>query len=264
MEFIAVFFIFLFGLVIGSFLNVVIFRLETEESIAVPRSHCMDCRHSLFWYDLIPVMSFLALWGKCRYCKKPISRQYPLIELATAILFVLTARFFDIGILGYRDIGNLLTAFYYLFVICALIIIFVYDFKHYIIPDEVVFLLIIAAIAYNLISQYPNILASQYLISAFLASGFFLLLVVLSGGKGMGMGDVKFAFALGLILGWPLIAFALFVSFVLGSIIGLMLVIFKKKNFKSEIPFGPFLAAGGLLGLFWGREIMQWYLRHLS
>ncbi len=259
-------FIFLFGLVVGSFLNVVIFRLESGEQVARGRSHCQYCRHTLEWHDLIPVLSFLALGGKCRYCKKKLSIQYPLVELATGMLFVFTVQFFDIRYLIF-DIKNLLTISYYLFITSALIVIFVYDFRHYIIPDKIVYSAIVITFLYQLaISQYP-ISNIQYFISfilaAFLASGFFFAIVVITKGAGMGGGDVKLAFLMGLALGWPKILAALFLTFTIGAICGIILIALKRKKFKSEIPFGPFLVLGTFAALFWGEEIVKWYAGYL-
>ena len=212
-------FIFLFGLAVGSFLNVIICRLETKESIITGRSHCPKCGAVLKWLDLIPLISFLLQKGKCRYCKGKISLQYPIVELTTGLLFLLIFNWLNIVIA------------------CFLIIIFVYDLKHYIIPDKIIFPAILLALIFN----WSNIL------SAVLASGFFLSLVLISKGKWMGLGDVKLAALMGLILGWPNICLALFLSFLSGAIIGLVLIALGKKTIKSQIPFGPFLSGATIL-----------------
>jgi len=252
--------IFILGLAVGSFLNVVIFRLESGEKIVNSRSKCLRCGHILAWYDLIPVLSFIFLKGKCRYCNSKISWQYPAVELSTAILFVLIANYEHL-------ISNIqypiLSLLFWFFIISSLIVIFVYDLKHYIIPDRIVYPAIIIAIGFNLFNNNPisNILSVfNFLIPAVVAGGFFYAIVAITKGKGMGGGDVKLAFLMGLILGWPLITFSVFLSFILGSLVGIYLILIGRKKMKSMIPFGPFLILGTFIGLFWGKKIVEWYL----
>jgi len=265
------FFIFLLGLDVGSFLNCVIYRLEINQSFLTGRSFCPDCKHKLSWYDLIPVFSFLVLKGKCRYCQKPISWQYPFVELATGLLFLLIFNFqFSISneflIFNFQ---NLLVTGYLLLITCFLIIIFVYDLKHYIIPDKVIFPAIfvsgiwyfVSSIFFNLYTGY-EILNTIY--SAIGAALFFLIIVLVSRGNWMGIGDIKLAFLMGFFLGFPRILFALFSAFLFGAIMGIGLIILKRKSLKSEIPFGPFLITGTILALFFGEKIMNWYLNYLS
>ena len=258
--------IFIFGLIIGSFLNVVIYRLESEEKIINDRSRCPRCKHILAWYDLIPVLSFVFLRGKCRYCGRNISWQYPMVELGTAFLFVLISNFQLISQCPNIPVSIL----YLLFVASSLIVIFVYDLKHYIIPDKIIYPAIIATIGFNLFSnlQFPisnfqsifNSQFSNFLFAAIIASLFFLSIVIITKGKGMGCGDIKLAFLMGLLLGWPLVAVAVFSSFILGSVIGIFLILAGKKKMKSMIPFGPFLVIGTFLALFWGEGIIKWYM----
>lgn len=247
--------IFIFGLIVGSFLNCVIYRLEINKSALKGRSFCPHCQHQLSWQDLIPVFSFLFLKGYCRYCHQKISLQYPLIEIATGILFVLIFNHWllDIGICSLA----------YLFVISSfLIIIFIYDLKHYIIPDKIIYLAIAIAFLYQLFNHWPLIINNlDFIYSAVGASFFFLLIVLASRGKGMGVGDIKLGFLMGLILGWPNILVALFLAFLIGAIIGIGLIINRKKTLKSEVPFGPFLVTGTFLALFWGENIINWYFR---
>jgi leader peptidase (prepilin peptidase) / N-methyltransferase len=241
------FFIFLLGLVIGSFLNCVIFRLEREESFLKGRSCCPNCKHTLSWLDLVPVFSFLFLGGKCRYCKKPISWQYPLVEISTAILFVLVA---------YFSFPDFLATSYLLLATSLLAVIFIFDFKHYTIPDGAIFFAIAISGIWALVSgQLLN-----YLGSALGAALFFLFIFLISKGKWMGFGDVKLAFFMGLFLGFPKILVALFLAFIIGAIIGVCLIIFGKKKFSSEVPFGPFLIIGTFLALFFGEKLITWYL----
>ncbi|MDO8655190.1 MAG: prepilin peptidase [bacterium] len=236
-------FIFLFGLVIGSFLNAVIWRIDSRRPIWRGRSVCPTCLHELSWQDLIPVLSFLLLCGRCRYCAAAISWQYPFVELACGVLFVATS-FPQSSLPG-------LALLWYL--VASLIVIFVYDLKHSIIPDEVVYPAIVVSLGASLMSP-------DALISGILASGFFFAIHALSRGQWMGLGDVKLALLMGLMLGFPGILVALFFSFVAGAAFSLPLVLARKKQWKSEVPFGPFLVAGTFVALFWGENIANWYL----
>jgi len=259
--------IFIFGLIVGSFLNCVIFRLEKGKSFLKGRSHCPDCKHTLAWHDLIPVLSFIILKRRCRYCKKPISWQYPLVEIATGILFVLIINN-QLSVINYQL--SIISYIYYLLIISLLIIIFVYDLKHFIILDKVLFPAIAISFLYLIINNQllPARIVTQsaaggiinYFLSALGAFTFFLFIYLISKGRWLGFGDVKLAILLGLLLGWPRIILALFLSFVIGGIIGLGLIVFSKKKLKSEVPFAPFLIFGTLIALFWGELIIDWYL----
>ncbi len=294
-------FVFIFGLTVGSFLNCVIYRLsqgtgegQGRDSPSISalkgRSYCPNCKHQLAWYDLIPVLSFIILKGKCRYCHKKISLQYPIVEIATASLFTFifwhlsfgfgleqsTLRGGAFGSSGTIWILNL----FFLFTIASfLIVIFVYDLKHYIIPDKVIFPAILLVLLYQVIFNFQfswtpsgelpvGLLFNQFsisnfqflILSAFGAAAFFLAIVLITKGKGMGIGDIKLAFLMGLLLGWPNIFIALFFAFLIGAIIGIGLILAKKKTLKSEIPFGPFLVTGTFVALFWGKELINFYL----
>jgi len=270
--------IFVFGLIVGSFLNCLIYRL------ALPnfswknlrglrgRSYCPHCRHVLGWQDLIPVLSFFILRRKCRYCGQPISWQYPLVEISTGAVFLLISNsqippLESLWLPTGQVISSLVTLALLLFISFLLIVIFVFDLKHYIIPDEITYSAIITTLIYQLlkIANYGlRITDFKQLINPFFsaigAAAFFLTLVLISKEKWMGLGDVKFAFFMGLLLGWPNILVALFLSFSIGAIIGLGLIIFGKKGWKSEIPFGPFLTVGTFLAMFFGANIVNWYL----
>ena len=238
------FFIFFLGLLIGSFLNVVICRLGSKEPILLSRSHCPKCGALLKWPDLIPLLSFVLVRGKCRYCHKKISLQYPLVELATGLLFLL--------IFNQFSILNPITLAYYLLIICFLLVIFVYDLKHYLIPDKIIY----SAIIITLLNFW--VLRAQIynpFLAAFLASGFFLSLVLISKGKWLGLGDVKLAVLMGLVLGWPNILLSLFLAFMSGAMVGLGLIIAGKKSIKSQIPFGPFLSGATILMIIFGQYL---------
>ena len=228
---------FIFGLAVGSFLNSVIHRLETGESIVKKRSYCPHCKKILSWFELIPLMSFILQGGKCRKCHKKISWQYPLVELLTGAFF---------AFIGFN--------IFWLFVVSCLIVIFVYDLKHYIIPNEVIYPAIIIAFLYRLFGGF------NYFLAAIIAGVFFLVIVLISKGKWMGVGDIKLALFMGLILGWPKILVALFLAFLIGALVSVILILFKKKTLKSRIPFGPFLSGATIVAMFWGNFLMDWYL----
>ena len=250
--------IFIFGTVIGSFLNCVIYRLRGKENFLKGRSCCPYCKHKLSAQNLIPIFSFLILKGKCRYCQKPISLQYPLVEFFTGILFVL---------IFYHTIYNIQYTIYELAISCFLIVIFVYDLRWYIIPDKIIYPAIAATFLYQLFGHWGLGFHSSLVIGvwdfiwpAFLASAFFLSIVLVSRGRWMGVGDIKLAFLMGLLLGFPNILVALFFGFFIGAIIGIGLILARKKTLKSEVPFGPFLVTGTFIALFWGERIVNWYL----
>ena len=251
------FFIFIFGLIVGSFLNSVIYRLEQGQSFIKGRSFCPHCKHQLSWQDLIPVFSFLILKGRCRYCQKKISWQYPLVEFFTGILFVLIFSRSEGARLAQFDWAAIFN-----FIIASfLIVIFVYDLKHYIIPDKVIYPAIVAAFLFR-IWNFGNwdLFGILNLVFGILPSLFFLAIIIFSQGKWMGLGDFKLAVLMGLFLGWPDIIVALFSAVFLGAIIGIGLIISKEKTLKSEVPFGPFLVFGTFLALFWGGKIINFYL----
>ena len=262
--------IFTVGLFIGSFLNVVIFRLENKEKIVNDRSRCLHCKHTLSWLDLIPVLSFLFLKGKCRYCENKISWQYPIVEIITGILFVVIFNI-QYSIFNQYLIFNIQYLLFWFYIIATFIVIFVYDLKHYIIPDKIIYPAIIITLGFNLFSNFSaqgepvlDWQFSNFIFAAFIAGGFFYAIIIITKGKGMGGGDVKLGFLMGLILGWPLVLVALFLSFILGSIIGVFLILVGKKKMKGIIPFGPFLVLGIFIALFWGERIVEWYLSLLS
>jgi prepilin signal peptidase PulO-like enzyme (type II secretory pathway) len=246
-------FIFLLGLIIGSFLNVVIIRLREHCSI-LGRSFCINCKKFIKWYDNIPVLSFLLLKAKCRFCKTKISWQYPLVEMITGVLFLLVyfkyARFSDYLSLAYlfRD----------LIFIAVLIVIFVIDFRWYLILDIVTLPAIVFALGINL---FLGISWLSLLVGGVLGGGFFLAQFLVSGGRWIGGGDIRLGVLMGVMLGWKLILVALFLAYFVGAIVGISLVIFKQKKFSSKIPFGTFLSAAAVVSLLYGEEILQWYLR---
>lgn len=240
--------IFIIGLLIGSFLNVVIYRMNDLHSVLATRSHCPHCKKEIKWYDLIPFVSFIILKTKCRSCGKPISWQYPLVELGTAILFLCI----------YLSFGLNAYSIFLLVISCFLIVIFVYDLLFSLIPDEMLWPAIIIWAIYLAFTGGANILMSLY--GVITAVGFLGIIYLLGRGKWMGLGDVKLAILLGLVASFPNIFIGLFFAFVIGSIYGLIMIAYKQKTFKSEVPFGPFLIIGLYIALFWGEKIVNWYL----
>lgn len=264
-----VFFLIL-GLIVGSFLNVVIFRLKDKESPFKGRSRCPKCKRNLFWYELIPVLSFLIQGGRCRKCRQKISWQYPLVEMATGFLFVLV--FLVVSAKSLTPVSFWIehqNAFYYLQIIRGLIfvsflvVIFVYDFKYYLILDKVTVPAMIAAVLLNGLLQ-PDLKYILYLFFAGLvAGGFFWLQFVISKGRWIGGGDIRLGFLMGLMVGWPQVLTALMIAYFLGAVFGLILLSLRRKKMNSEIPFGTFLSLGVLLAFFWADVIQVWYFNML-
>lgn len=251
MEFII---IFISGLCVGSFLNVLIDRLPREESVIKGRSHCEKCKKELAWLDLIPLVSFLSLQGKCRYCRTRLSFYYPIIELTTGVLFVTTL--YLLGGIRIYDLRFMISLGYYLFITSSLIVVFFTDLKYGIIPDKVIVPAILISFLYLILNT--NYLILPHLLSALGACLFFLILFLITKGKGMGFGDVKFAFLMGLVLGFPKIIVSLYIAFLTGAIIGCILIIWRKRKLKgASIPFGPFLVLGTFIAIFWGELVLQ-------
>lgn len=245
-------FIFIFGLIIGSFLNCLIWRLRTEEWVT-GRSYCPECKKEIKWYDNIPVLSFLLLRGKCRFCGKSISFQYPAVELVTALLFTLS---FYLNFNGSEV--NSIILLRDLFIISVMVVVFVYDLKWYLILDKVMFPSIFAVLILNILSgvSWPVIL-----VSAIIGLGFFLLQFLVSGGAWIGGGDIRLGLFMGVALAnWKILLFAIFVSYMIGSVIGVGLIVLKRKEWGSKVPLGIFLATGTLIAVFWGEGIVNWYL----
>lgn len=249
----------LIGLSIGSFLNVIIDRLPNGESIWWDRSHCDNCGKTLSWYDLIPVVSFIILRRKCRNCHKKISWQYPLVELSTGLIFLFTYVSMN------RIIGTdfiLPHLFYYLVLSSSLIAIFMIDLKYRLIPDQILIFLTAMSLVYQ--SIYFQELIKMNLITGIISLLFFLTLVIITRGKGMGLGDVKLAFVMGLLLGFPKIIVALYLAFLTGALVSLILISTHKKTMKSTIAFGPFLVFSTLTAIFYGNYFWQLFQKIFS
>ena len=241
------------GLCIGSFLNVLIDRLSNEQGIG-GRSHCDHCKRQLQVRDLIPVLSYVYTGGKCRYCYKHISFYYPIVEILTSVVFV--AIYF---VFIPSSISLLIALIADLLIACGLIVIFFADLKYHIIPDEATIALMIGAV----IRLAPFVISLQQLhapITAGIALALTLLfLFLITKGRGMGFGDVKFAFPMGLLLGLEGGFLALYIAFVTGGIVGLALLLLRKKGLKSKLPFGPFLVLGTIAILIAGKPIRMFF-----
>ncbi len=249
--------VFAFGLVIGSFLNVVIYRLEKEEKLT-GRSYCPNCKHNLSWQDLIPVFSFLFLKGKCRYCGKKISLQYPLLEILTGLIFVII---FNFQLLEFKfSIFYFLFSIFSFYIASSLIVIFTYDLKHYIIPGQILFPAIIITFFYQLIFDVKFLIFNSLLASVAATAFFFSIFIFPPKGKWMGFGDVELAVLMGLLLGFPSVILALFLAFFFGAIIGIISIIFQKKSLKTQVPFAPFLILGTFIAMLFGNVIINWYI----
>lgn len=280
---------FIGGIFIGSFLNLVADRVVNGGSILFGRSQCDNCKHLLGPKDLIPLLSFINTKGKCRYCGIKLSFYYPLSEILTGLAFMGVAAY--VGLFNGYSTAKLVSFAYISVIACIYIILFLTDIKYRLIPDKISFfgisfvlLFTIGNLIYNLVTSY-NILKNddfgKYLIqagfwtnqlqsslrgfgivfgSAFLIGFFFWLLVFLTRGRGMGGGDIKLGFLIGLVNGFPYNIAAIFLGFLLGSIFSVFAILLRKKSIKDTIPFGPFLILGSVLAFVWGPQLVSWYL----
>jgi leader peptidase (prepilin peptidase)/N-methyltransferase len=252
--------LFVFGAVVGSFLNVCIARLPEKKSLVRPGSHCPACSTPIRWYDNVPVLSFIVLRGKCRQCGSSISLQYPTVELLTAVLFVLLVRQFT---------NPVVLGIYAVFT-CSLIVVTFIDFKHYIIPDEISIPGIFIGLAVGLLPR--SVTGGQMVNGSFLNS---LIGCVVGGGllyltalfslavfkkEGMGGGDIKLLGMVGAFLGWKLALMTIVLGSVLGAIVGVTLIAVRLKQRTDYIPFGPFLALAATLSLLYGDIIFSLYI----
>lgn len=236
--------LFVLGLVFGSFFSAISWRNPRDISFVKGRSICPVCKKQIAWYDNIPLLSFVFLLGKCRHCHKRISIRYPITELVTGVGFLL------IGTLQ----ADPITVFYNLSIFSILVIIFVIDFEHQIIPDSLVFLAIFMSFGYLLIKDSPNMFLN--VLSGLIASVFLLILNVATKGRGMGLGDVKFAVFAGMFLGPNLLFIWFLVAFLTGALVGIILILGKRAGLKDHIAFGPFLILSILIVKLYGDKIM--------
>jgi leader peptidase (prepilin peptidase)/N-methyltransferase len=245
----------LFGLLIGSFLNVVAIRTLKQESIAYPPSHCVHCNHRLGVLDLIPVISYLGLKGKCRYCSERISVLYPLGEALAALIYGVLAFHFEVQ-------AELIVALVFA---SNLVIIIVTDLKERIIPNKVLLLgIIVLALLRIFIHSLP---LYNYVIAFFVGGGVILLISILGSlvlrKESMGGGDIKLFALIGLVVGIKLIFLSIFLASLLGTLYGVYLMLIRRYNRDQYIPFAPFIAAGSIMAYMWGDTVITWYLKLL-
>jgi leader peptidase (prepilin peptidase)/N-methyltransferase len=266
-----------FGLCLGSFVNALVWRLREQEmeldkkkpskkylrdlSISKGRSMCPNCHHTLSAKDLVPVLSWLSLKGKCRYCQKPVSPQYPVVELATMALFVFSYAYWP-----YTLTGGLHSIFFglWLVLVVGLMALIVYDLKWYLLPDKIVFPLGVVALAMAAIrvvdSGHPAKTAINEALALAVGGGIFYLIYQISSGKWIGGGDVKLGWLLGLVVGTPARAMLLiFLAALAGSLVSVPMLYLGKMKRSSTIPFGPFLIVGAIVTMLFGQAILDWY-----
>ncbi|QZY56981.1 prepilin peptidase [Crassaminicella profunda] len=245
-------FILVLGLLIGSFLNVCIWRIPRRESIVYPGSHCPKCNTTLKPMDLIPVFSFLVYRGKCRYCDVKISMQYPIIELMHAMIYLFL----------YYRYGYSLEFMEYALLSSLIIVISFIDIDHQIIPDGLIWLGFVFAFIFNIHSFFVNFTNLYNSVLGLLIGGGFFLLIALITNGGMGGGDIKLMGMLGFWLRWKWILLIMFLSFVIGAFISVCLIITKQKGRKDMIPFGPFIGFATLMTVYYGNDIIYYYITY--
>jgi len=243
--------LFIFGLIIGSFINAVVYRLEAVESL-MERSHCPKCRKKIRWFDNVPVLSFILLSARCRDCGEKISWQYPVVELAAGILFALVGKYF----FNAADISSWLWTIYYLVIFSVLLIIFVYDFRYMEIPMVVLWIGIVFSFisfiffdwqGFSLTDSIFQLRTISGIVGGIIAGGFFFALAAYSDETWMGYGDAYLGMLAGMVTGWPSIWGALLLAFTIGALVSVGLISFQKKTMKSQVPFAPFLITGVFL-----------------
>lgn len=241
----------LFGLLVGSFLNVVIYRLPRGKSVVWPASACGSCGRELRWFENVPVLSWVVLGAKCARCKAPISVQYPLVELTTAVLFVLVT--------WLTPVGPLLAA--RLLFVCALVVLFGIDLEHQLLPNVITLPGVVVGVIFSLVNP-PGLRDS--LIGVVLGGG---VLYAIAAGyyvwrreEGLGMGDVKMLAMIGAFLGWQAVLLTLVLSSISGAVIGVAMMALQRGDMKYALPFGTFLAIGALVAMLAGQPIIDWYV----
>ena len=243
--------IFLFGLIIGSFCNVVIYRLPQGKSIVTPGSQCRSCGNSIRPWDNLPLLSYFLLKGRCRFCREPISARYPAVEFISGMLFVWL----------YFKFGFGMSFTVYALMASALLVVALIDFDHNIIPDTITLPGMAVGLGLSVCALPITPLAS--LLGLLIGGTLFYLIALVSKG-GMGGGDIKLIAMIGAFLGWQGALFTIFSGALLGSLVGMMLMLLGKKGRKDKVPFGPFLSFGAMLFILSGDDLIRWYLDLLS
>jgi len=273
-------FLFLFGAILGSFLNVIILRYEPGGAVfgqhLKGRSRCPHCNKRLSWYELIPIISFIIQLGKCRECGQKISLQYPVVEIMAGVIVATIPQ-----ILGFTPLALIWAT-----ALLVLLVISFIDGRHYVIPDALTIIIaflgvvVTAIIMTGDVSRFtlvPGTFLGDYalvfsfidnpwlarLFASFVGGAFFSSIILLSRGKAMGWGDAKFVAAIGLLMGWPDTLIAIMIAFIIGAIAGTLMLLGKKKKFKDILPFGPFITLGVIMVVYFGHDIMSLYFRFL-
>lgn len=239
---------FIVGLIIGSFLNVLIFRIDNLNSVWRGRSQCMKCKHQLAWYDLIPLFSFISLKGKCRYCKEKLSIQYPLVEFVTALIFLFLFLFY----------GLAWSFIFYALIFSILIVVVVVDIKTQTVPENFVWAALILSLLFGW--YFGGFSFLNLILGGLVSGGLLALMVLISHEKWMGSGDIKIGLILGFLCGYPVAIFGMFFSFLIGAIVGLIYIKISRKTLKDALPFAPFLVFATLIALVYGNLAISWYL----
>jgi prepilin signal peptidase PulO-like enzyme (type II secretory pathway) len=254
MEIFTLVLLFVFGLILGSYLNSWMWRVHEGKYVFLGRSMCVHCSRELTWWENVPLFSYLYLKGKCRSCEKPIPSSYFFVELAMAFLLAITASKYIFS----NSVIIPLQVFRDLLFVGILVEIFVYDLKHQLILPGVIWLGTIAGAVINIFYLHQSWVSLA--IGAVIGGGFFLAQYVVSKGRWIGGGDVRFGVMMGVWLGWQGTLLALFIAYTTGATISVWLLAKKKKGMNSAIPFGTFLAFGTYVGLMWGEGIIRWYI----
>ena len=256
--------IFVLGLCLGSFVNMLVYRTAVKYKLKNPpsprlrkgenRSFCDYCGKQLHWYENIPVISWVIQKGKSKCCHKKLSKLYPIVELITGGLMILVFNKFNLLSGSFSLSIEIMQLVWLVMVVVLLVFLTVFDLKYLILPDFAVIILIVISFL-GVVFDEPNII--PYLISAIVGSGFLLILYLITKKRGIGFGDVKLAVFMGLFLGWPKIILAMYVAFIVGAIVGIIGIFLKKMNKKSQIAFGPFLILGTVVAWIWGNQIIN-------
>ncbi len=288
--------LFLFGLAIGSFLNVVALRYDPERGVfnfrsIGGRSHCLSCNTQLRSHDLIPLLSFLLLRAKCRYCRHPLSFRYPIVELISGFIFLLPLYFNDHFGLAHLLLRNGTLIWYYALIaiwtlaLLVFLLIALIDIQLFIIPNGLNWMLVALGMAragilfwydkfdttygtflgnYALLAGFRGNVFVNSAVGALIGAGFFGVIIAATRGRGMGLGDLKLAAALGILFGWPDIALVIVFAFIFGSLYSVRLLLAGTKSLKDAVPFGPFIVLGATFVVFFGYDIAQWYFNFFN
>jgi prepilin signal peptidase PulO-like enzyme (type II secretory pathway) len=252
-------FLFIVGTTFGSFFNVLADRLSNERTIG-GRSECESCHHILAWYDLVPFFSFLILGARCRYCKTKLSFFYPFSEVVTGLSFSLTWLYSPVNI-THSDTTIIISKIVALGIVSCLLVILFADIKYQIIPDPIQLVLLLFSFAWIIVNGAHINIFIEHLVGGFVVMIPLLLIFIFTRGRGMGFGDVKLAFTIGFLLGILNGLLALYIAFISGAIVGVVMIAGRMKKLKSKIAFGPFLVFGIVVMFFYGEKLVDMFKR---